>query len=123
MQLSPLTKIGVVQTFRKTEQEASTTARLRGHNTAERVVMYRCPICDELHDDEFDAEECCPLPKQTDGIHANKCPVCGETYNSARDAADCCLWKDLDAPTRWALADRVEAGNEWSRELDLMVLA
>ena len=76
--------------------------------------MYRCPECDTLHDDEDDAEDCCKI---TEG--QARCPVCDEKYESHRSAADCCLWKDLDAPTRWAIADAVEAGSDWVTELGI----
>ncbi len=82
--------------------------------------MYRCPECRELHEREDEAEDCCnETAASENGANPTNCPVCGEMYQSCRDAADCCLWKDLDAPTRWAIADAVEAGGEWTTELGL----
>lgn len=42
-----------------------------------------------------------------------RCPVCTTQHSEYRLAADCCLWKDLPAPTRWRIADAVEAGATW----------
>lgn len=78
--------------------------------------MYQCPDCYELHDTEEEAEDCCERQVTNS---SSECPVCGERYNGHRDAADCCLWKDIDALTRWAIADAVEAGSDWSTELGI----
>lgn len=84
----------------------------------EEVVMYRCPVCRELHDFDFDAEECCREPEREAGSEPN-CPVCGATHHNHRDAADCCLWKDMDAIARWKIADAVENGSTWAEELGI----
>lgn len=114
MELSPLAQYSVIARTRSAEAKTKTP----NVNKAELVTMYRCPVCDELHEDEWDAEECCPPPPE-DGISANHCPVCGKHYTTARNAADCCLWKDYDAMKRWQMADAVEAGSDWSTELGL----
>lgn len=103
MQLSPLKMMAGKETKKPRRVEA--------------VVMYRCPTCGELHDWEDDAEACCEETAVEPS--APNCPVCGEKYDSHRAASDCCLWKDLDAPTRWKIADAVEAGAEWADALGL----
>jgi len=115
MQLSPLNKMGVICRSRRVENEQS-----RGKGRVEEVVMYRCPVCDQLHEDEDDAEECCEFNESNSDTN---CPVCGEKYNSHRDAADCCLWKDIPALKRWEIADAVEAGSDWQTELGLSPLS
>ena len=89
------------------------------HETKEvrEVVAYQCPTCCELHEWESDAEECCKKNSAPPDVF---CPVCNNDHETHRDAADCCLWIDLDAITRWKIADAVEAGSEWSVELGLV---
>jgi hypothetical protein len=89
------------------------------HHTAavEEVVMYRCCACQEIHEDETDAENCCSGGDVDGKTSLKNCPVCNEPWAAFRDAADCCLWKDLDAPTRWQIADAVEAGSTWIDQL------
>lgn len=91
----------------------------RKQSTVTEVVMYRCNECDELHDWESDAEECCAT-EVTASAKPN-CPVCDSEYSDHREASDCCLWKDLDAPTRWAMADAVDAGSTWANELQKFI--
>lgn len=91
---------------------------------AERAWGWHCPICGDFHEDEDDAEDCCqgPEPETKSNVPLDvACPVCGAMHPEHRVAVDCCLWKDLDAPTRWALADRVEAGiSTWADELEAL---
>lgn len=117
MQLSPLNFFGIVQrTQRGVVEDEPTKARRR----IEEVVMYRCPECHELHEWQDDAEECCKEKKEAaDRGAGTDCPVCGEAYATHRDASDCCLWKDVDALTRWSIADAVEGGSDWATELGL----
>ena len=114
MQLSPLARHSVIARQRAADEKAKTP----NVNKAEIVMMYRCPVCGELYDDDFDAEACCPPPSE-DGLHHSICPVCGDKCGTARNAADCCLWKDFDPMTRWQMADAVEAGSDWTTELGL----
>lgn len=80
-----------------------------------RIVIYECGQCGEPHDNYEDAEECCAeLEDEDDAIH---CPVCGDKAATHRDAADHFLWKDLDAQTRWDIADAVQAGGAWGAEI------
>jgi hypothetical protein len=80
--------------------------------------MYRCNVCRELNDDEDEAAECCTDEVETHAEELpNWCPVCGKEATSPHEVADCCLWKDLDAPTRWKMADQVEAGATWAEVL------
>ena len=49
------------------------------------VVMYACAVCDEEHDDEDDAIECCPRrPREI-----IKCAVCRESHDTEEDAVAC----------------------------------
>ena len=80
-------------------------------------VVYQCDNCEEVHDFESDAEECCS-DEGTLGASSQCCPVCGEDGGDYRDAADCCLWKDLAAPARWRIADAVEAGSTWQEAIE-----
>ena len=113
--ISPLNRFGIAGRMQISGAEEAKPKR-----RIEEVVMYRCPECGELHEWEDDAEDCCKeAAAPANEADTTNCPVCGKKYLSHRDAADCCLWKDLDAPTRWAVADAVEAGSEWVTELGL----
>lgn len=85
--------------------------------TSRRAIeCWQCPDCDEVYDDEDDAIECCENESDNPVSclqEARMCPVCASNNTDARDASDCCLWKDFDAHTRWAMADRAEAGEAW----------
>lgn len=99
-------------------EPTSETRKQEGRVT--EVTMYRCNHCDELHDWEEDAEECCAkdLPP---GAGDPNCPVCNCEFSDNREASDCCLWKDLDAPTRWAMADAVDEGSTWTEQLQTFI--
>lgn len=84
----------------------------------ECVLMYLCPGCGEPHHCKSDAENCCD-PEEDEDEDPIECPVCGSACDDHREAASCCLWKDLDAPTRWKVADAVEAGVTWTEALQL----
>lgn len=108
--LSPLTRDGLKLTALITD--------LRGvpleskHPGPASVIAWECGVCGDLHRWEDDAHDCCAPDELQGGSHedaAAQCPVCGNAAASHRDAADCCLWHDLDAPTRWRIADAVEA--------------
>lgn len=81
------------------------------------VVIYRCNVCLDDFDNEYEAEECC-AEEDTPEASASACPVCRhQVPDNYRGAADCCLWKDFDAPTRWRIADAVETGSDWITEI------
>lgn len=90
-----------------------------------RVVrVYECPDCDERHDLEIDAEECCVAKERADVSVCPSftgalvpCPVCALGFESEYGAADCCLWKDIAAPGRWRIVRAVEAGAEWAEAI------
>lgn len=48
--------------------------------------MYMCCMCEELHERESDAEECC----QPEVEEVYVCEVCGEQHDIEQDADDCC---------------------------------
>lgn len=114
MRLSPLNFSGLMA--RQCGNGEASPEKSKRH--IEEVTMYRCPDCRELHEWEDEAEECCKDEPAVIAWSAD-CPVCGERYEEHRMAADCCLWKDLDAPTRWAVADAVEAGSTWVEALQI----
>lgn len=60
----------------------------------EPVKRYRCGTCDEIHDDEDGALECCP----PEAYECYCCPVCGEAHDLAEDARDCCQSADEPEP-------------------------
>lgn len=120
--LSPAARRGIFHhLIARDTKEAAEQKRERDLDRVEEVTMYRCTECDQIHHDEDDAVDCC-APDAVAELHDQEapgtCPVCGQDFMSARDAADCCLWKDLDAPTRWRMADQVDAGSTtWSQLL------
>jgi len=56
--------------------------------------VWKCSQCDEIHDDEGDAYECC-LPRVSDGY---LCPVCGNFHYEHSDALDCCGYDEDEPP-------------------------
>ena len=95
-------------------------AEKKKRKSARYVSAYACPVCDDLHRWEDDAENCCQAGAEKEPSadeYKTLCPVCGSENDSAAEASDCCLWKDLDQHTRHAIAQRVEQGSTWAREL------
>lgn len=78
---------------------------------AKEIVMYKCPTCDELHEWESDAEECCDVPP-SDAFPAH-CPVCAQKHTDVDSAAECCLWKDIEFGARYLIARAAESGKTW----------
>ncbi|MBW2981943.1 hypothetical protein KY343_03630 [Candidatus Woesearchaeota archaeon] len=50
------------------------------------ATRYRCVHCDQLHEDEEDAKECCP-PEE---VILWECGNCGEKYEDESEAKECC---------------------------------
>lgn len=117
IQLSPAARRGIFHNLIACDGQRNKTDRDRDGRRIEEVVMYRCPECRELHDDEDDAIDCCEVEGLHDEEAPSICPVCAAKFNSPHEASDCCLWKDIDALTRWRMADNVEAGATWSEVL------
>ena len=115
LQLSPLNFRGLIATLGLVTKEEPTKPRTRRR----AIECWKCPDCREVYNFEDDAEECCEKPAPSTPLTATSCPVCSERYDSARSASDCCLWKDIDAHTRWRMADAVEAGSNWDEQLGL----
>lgn len=126
MRLSPLNLRGLL-TAQGLLIAGAPTAHAAGANgkapRPREVTMFRCGTCNDLHDEYEEAEDCCAplaasgLPVRDD--NPNACPVCAAEYGNTREATNCCLWKDIDAPTRYALADRVEGGATWPEALGI----
>lgn len=127
MNLSPLNFAGLIarsSDFPPAPGSKWTIKPAKKTRVAIEVTAWKCANCDELHEYESSAEDCCGDEDDEDSASAHEegssdCPVCGLGYAEPRVAADCCLWKDLDAPTRWAMADAVEAGSTWQEQLAL----
>lgn len=119
--LSPLTISGLRHTLGDApglagKQHQPAAAKPAKKPRPERVVMWRCPVCDELHDDEDDAEDCCSDPGDDSANApdwARICPVCGHAEETARDAADCCLWREFGQQERVDIATAVQDGTPW----------
>lgn len=114
--LSPLNYSGILGLLNAAANEPKDAPK-----RYEEVTKYVCLACRCEHDYRYEAERCC-----ADFWHINDCdplaacPVCNTFHTDHRAASDCCLWRDLDAPTRWAIADRVEAGSTWAEELGIV---
>lgn len=119
MQLSPLNFRGLIDTLGVVVPTDDLQSKRKYVAKRKALQCWRCPECNEVHDWESDAEECCAEPEGNPPHAAMSCPVCSQKAESHRDATDCCLWKDLDGPTRWAMADAVEAGGSWASQLGL----
>lgn len=82
----------------------------------EEVVMYRCGVCGDLHDDEDDAEDCCTATNEQSGVY---CPVCASSDpRNYSEAVDCCLWKALPVCKRLSIVDQMELGSTWAEALE-----
>lgn len=54
-----------------------------------KIKGYTCPECGEFHEDESDAENCCPR----DPIEETEwwqCVTCDEIYEDKEEAYHCC---------------------------------
>lgn len=118
--LSPYTQYGLsVHSTGCEADHSESSSKEKRRNKPIWVDAYKCPVCGDLHEDEDDAADCCAFREQPVAArspHAEEsvfCPVCGSAASDYRHAVDCCLWRDVDAPTRWRIADAVEAGAEW----------
>jgi len=120
--LSPYTRFRLANEYDPLPDNEQPTTDRRV-NSVKEVTAYRCPVCTSLHEDESDAERCCPFDGAgAKGLHdqeaAQHCPACQAQYRTEREAVDCCLWRDIDAPTRWRIADAVEAGATWIEAIE-----
>lgn len=125
MNLSPLNFVGLIARINDSDLARGSKWMAKPEKKKRRkaiqVICWQCPACSDTHEDEDDAEDCC-ADESSGTAHeegSSDCPVCGLGYPEPRVAADCCLWKDLDAPTRWRMADAVEAGSTWQTQLGL----
>lgn len=118
MPLSPLNLSNLLE-HGSAAQSLDDIEQRRMPNTADFVMAYRCSECGELHEDRHEAEFCCArLLPVVNGVTVSACcPLCASPFQTHREAVDCCLWKDFPAPTRWEIADAVEAGGEWNNEI------
>lgn len=68
-------------------KELDPTAYRCGFNDLnETETKWECPICEELHDEESEALECCQ--------DVWECPDCGTNHASEEDADECCADDD-----------------------------
>ena len=61
----------------------------------EPMRKWKCSACDELHDNEDDARECCP--PSINEVYV--CPVCGSDFPFYPDALMCCDCEDRTPTT------------------------
>ena len=115
MQLSPRNFRGLLHTMNIVGEPVAPEQPTRNRRRA--IECWRCAECEEVHDWESDAEECCVAEDAKEAPSATACPVCAQKYETHRDASDCCLWKDILAQRRWQIADAVEAGGSWADQL------
>lgn len=54
-------------------------------------VLWKCSSCDEIHDDEDDARECCA----PDVWEMYGCPECGKVCDEEEQALGCCSPDEL----------------------------
>lgn len=84
----------------------------------EEVVMWRCPVCLEMHDWEEDAADCCAEDEGNDDLASIAracCPSCSTQYETYESAVDCCMWLTHSPAERWELARQLRAyGYLWS---------
>lgn len=53
-----------------------------------KVEGYQCPDCEEVHDTEEDAQNCCP--RDVEKVFLWECVECGEKHEDREDAYNCC---------------------------------
>ena len=102
-QLSPL----LLSNMRDRHRNPSTKAE--GGNY---TVVYQCDRCLETHVDMDDAIDCCTFDES-----GTLCPACAEVFFDHRAAADCCMGIDIEAQTRWRIADAVKLGDTWAEAI------
>lgn len=68
---------------------------------------WQCSLCDEVHDFEDAAEDCC-RPRVIEGY---ACPICQDLHRTEADALDCCGF-DPDAPPAPPSAAELEAAGQ-----------
>lgn len=121
--LSPLNLRGLLDSQHLIGEPVTDIPRKKRDGAGEAEACWRCCACESVYTYRHQAEECCEDEddKLPAGLHDQDppvhCPVCAAPANDTRDAADCCLWKDLDALTRWRMADAVDAGSTWLEQL------
>lgn len=78
-------------------------------NIARVKPVFECTKCECTHEDEEDAESCCP-PDST-----LRCPVCQIEHDEIQEAADCCLHTHptMTAAGRALVAQAVASGTPW----------
>lgn len=54
--------------------------------TLEAKRVWMCSVCETVHDNEYEAEECCP----PEVWEMYQCPVCDETHDTEEEALECC---------------------------------
>ena len=68
---------------------------------------WKCDHCDELHDYEEDAVDCCAPTISERWV----CPECGDDYRTEAEAIECCEHDD-DAPPPPPTAEELEAAGQ-----------
>lgn len=58
------------------------------------AILYQCPVCGELYDDDYDAKRCCP--NEAERVTVWKCGNCDTTYDEQDHARTCCWDGETD---------------------------
>lgn len=53
-----------------------------------RLTKYRCPTCNEIHDSEWVAEDCCP--PEAEEVTVWQCAECLDVHDTEDEARLCC---------------------------------
>lgn len=61
------------------------------------ALKFRCDACGDVHDDECDAETCCPR----DADEVWQCGECSEIHDTEQEAIECCGGDPLDSKEGW----------------------
>lgn len=69
--------------------------------------QWMCEGCDDIHDTEWDAQQCCP-PEVTE---IWRCPICSDIHYEEQGAILCCGF-DPDAPPPPPSAEELERAGQ-----------
>lgn len=67
-------------------------------------VKYMCDECQNVHDDHWRAEECCPPAVSKVYV----CPICSDALDTEAEARSCCDLDSRDLPDYRPCAEELE---------------
>jgi hypothetical protein len=71
-------------------------------------TKYECTSCYDIHDDEWEAQECCPREVNTVYV----CAECDEVYLDVQEANECCAYGEEIELVRSSPIDLERAGQQ-----------